>query len=91
MSNMELKEILEERFKDYKSVSFDFDDTYVYIYLVKVKQSNCTTAQYDYITGLKNVNYQSNGTIRNASKAAASVVITVAKDYPDKLFYLVKK
>lgn len=82
---------LSERYKEYHSIDFSADDDRIVVSVAKVR-INCTTApQYDYISQLPNVTYPSNSTIRFTSKAAASVIITVAKGYPDISFWVVKK
>lgn len=91
----QLVEKLKEQYKDYHSignfsVQENEDGCYVSIGLVKVRGSFATTAQYEYLTGLPNTDRQSNGTIRNASKAAVSACITIAKDNPEVEFYFYK-
>ena len=82
---------LAELYKDYHSISFSVEDGRIGVRVVKVRTNNTTAAQYDYISGLGNVGYPSNSTIRNASKAAASVIISVAKAYPNICFWVEKQ
>lgn len=82
---------LSERYKDYHSISFSVEDDGIGVRVVKVRDNNTTAAQFDYISGLNNVSYPSNSTIRNASKAAASVIISVAKENPNIKFCIEKQ
>ncbi len=90
MSNRELEEVLSKQYQNYGSIDFGYDDNYVYIRLVKVSKNNCTRLQYKLIEKLPNVLYRANGVVWNASKAAASAVITIAKEYPEMKFCLIK-
>ena len=70
------------------SIKFGADEDYVYFYPVKVRKGDvCTAAQYDYLTSFGNLERESNSTIRNASKAAVSCMISVVKQYGDYRFY----
>lgn len=82
---------LSERYKEVRSISFRVVEDTIGISVAKVRDNNTTAAQFDYIDGLKNVSYASKSTVRNASKAAASVIISVAKDNPNVKFNIEKQ
>ena len=82
---------MSERYKEVRSISFRVVEDTIGIGVAKVRDNNTTAAQFDYIDGLKNVSYPSKSTVRNASKAAASVIISVAKDNPNVKFNIEKQ
>ena len=99
MKKNELEELVERltvEYEDYHSIKkfsvqgSEEDGYYVSVGLVKVSSNVATSAQYDYLTGLKNTDWKSNGTLRNASKAAISACIDMAKKHPDVEFYFYK-
>lgn len=84
---------LQEQYKPYNSIKkfsvqgSDEEGYYVSVGLARVQNSVPTSAQFDYLNGLPNTGWESNSTIRKASKQAVSACITIAKDHPDVEFW----
>ncbi len=83
---------LSEQFKSYSSVSFSEAEGYdavINIARYRSGSNEATSAQINFLKSFKNINgLSSSRMFKFLSKAAASALITIAKENRDKSFYV---